>query len=90
MIFFNALKVLFFITQFDIISSFHGASNTPKRQQQKMEMSIEFAESLPGALPPMSFFDPLKISSRVSDDEVKRLREAEIKHGRVVSYHLTC
>lgn len=41
------------------------------------------ASDLPGALPPVGFFDPLGLSSDKTDGEMKKIREAELKHGRV-------
>lgn len=38
---------------------------------------------LPGAIEPLGFFDPLELSKDADLNEVKRLREAEIMHGRV-------
>eukprot|EP00978_Attheya_sp_CCMP212_P030068 scaffold109346_cov47-Attheya_sp.AAC.1 len=36
---------------------------------------------LPGAISPFGFFDPLGFTKDSNEDEVKRLREAEIMHG---------
>jgi hypothetical protein len=41
------------------------------------------AEGLAGATSPLGFFDPLGLSAGKSDGEVKKIREAELKHGRV-------
>ena len=41
------------------------------------------AEDLPGALPPTGFFDPWLIAANRTPKEVKKLREAELKHGRL-------
>lgn len=41
------------------------------------------ASDLPGALPPLGFFDPLGLSEGKSELEVKKIREAELKHGRL-------
>jgi hypothetical protein len=41
------------------------------------------AEGLPGALAPVGFFDPLGLSNGKSAADVKKIREAELKHGRV-------
>eukprot|EP00977_Amphora_coffeiformis_P007457 scaffold1620_cov148-Amphora_coffeaeformis.AAC.2 len=38
---------------------------------------------LPGAVDPLGFFDPLEISKQGDLNYVKRLREAEVMHGRV-------
>jgi hypothetical protein len=39
--------------------------------------------NIPGQLAPMGFFDPLGLSTNIDDQEFKRWREAELKHGRV-------
>ena len=41
------------------------------------------AADLPGALPPVGFFDPLDFASKADDLTLKRYREAEVTHGRV-------
>mmetsp|Transcript_10367 Transcript_10367/g.17170 ORF Transcript_10367/g.17170 Transcript_10367/m.17170 type:complete len:211 (-) Transcript_10367:162-794(-) len=41
------------------------------------------AESLPGALAPMGFFDPLGFAEKADEATMKRYREAEVTHGRV-------
>ena len=35
------------------------------------------------ALPPVGFFDPLGLSESKTDAEMKKIREAELKHGRL-------
>lgn len=40
-------------------------------------------ETLPGALPPVGFFDPLGFASKADANTLKRYREAELTHGRV-------
>merc|ERR1712173_160499 len=39
--------------------------------------------NLPGALPPVGFFDPLGLAEKANDATLLRYREAEITHGRV-------
>jgi len=39
--------------------------------------------SLPGALPPVGFFDPLGFAEKANDATLLRYREAEVTHGRV-------
>jgi len=41
------------------------------------------AIDLPGALPPVGFFDPLGFAEKADEKTLKRYREAEITHGRV-------
>jgi len=38
---------------------------------------------MPGALPPVGFFDPLGFADKADEQTLKRYREAEITHGRV-------
>merc|ERR1711920_810087 len=38
---------------------------------------------LPGALPPVGFFDPLGLAEKATDATLLRYREAEVTHGRV-------
>ena len=45
----------------------------------KRNLSFKYS----GALPPLNYFDPLKISSNLKDGGVKYLREAELHHSRV-------
>ena len=40
-------------------------------------------ETLPGALAPLGFFDPLGFASKADANTLKRYREAELTHGRV-------
>lgn len=40
-------------------------------------------KSAPGISAPLGFFDPLKLSSKVSEPRFKFYQEAELKHGRV-------
>lgn len=45
--------------------------------------SSQPAFGLPGAISPLGFFDPLGFTKDKSLSEVKRIREAEVMHGRV-------
>eukprot|EP00667_Euglena_gracilis_P019119 EG_transcript_20438 len=38
---------------------------------------------LPGAIQPLGYFDPLKLSQGKDFNELKKVRESELKHGRV-------
>lgn len=42
-----------------------------------------------GVLPPVSFFDPLGLSSYISESKFRLYRQAEIKHGRVSMLAIT-
>lgn len=45
--------------------------------------ALQTTTSLPGALPPLGFFDPLGFAAKANSMTLKRYREAEITHGRV-------
>eukprot|EP00578_Thalassiosira_sp_NH16_P024287 CAMPEP_0181100750 /NCGR_PEP_ID=MMETSP1071-20121207/13365_1 /TAXON_ID=35127 /ORGANISM="Thalassiosira sp., Strain NH16" /LENGTH=210 /DNA_ID=CAMNT_0023183511 /DNA_START=51 /DNA_END=683 /DNA_ORIENTATION=- len=46
-------------------------------------MNAFTADSMPGALAPMGFFDPLGFAAKADEKTLKRYREAEVTHGRV-------
>mmetsp|Transcript_2818 Transcript_2818/g.6340 ORF Transcript_2818/g.6340 Transcript_2818/m.6340 type:complete len:222 (+) Transcript_2818:112-777(+) len=46
-------------------------------------MSAFTVDTMPGALPPMGFFDPLGFAAKADEKTLKRYREAEVTHGRV-------
>merc|ERR1712183_471746 len=46
-------------------------------------MNAFTVDSLPGALPPVGFFDPLGFAEKADEGTLKRYREAEVTHGRV-------
>merc|ERR1719407_296058 len=54
-----------------------------KRANLKAQASAEFAYGLPGNIAPAGQFDPANFLEGASKDEVYRLREAELTHGRV-------
>jgi hypothetical protein len=45
--------------------------------------SSKFCAGLPGSTAPLGKFDPLGFTADKSIEEIKRLREAEVTHGRV-------
>ena len=59
--------------------AFSPARSTAIRASSKLSMSAEF---LPGALAPLGYFDPLSLSAGKTTGEVRKIREAELKHGR--------
>lgn len=61
------------------IQAFFVNHNNPTISS-RVQMS---ARNLPGALPPVGYFDPLGLSEGKSSTEVRKIREAELKHGRV-------
>jgi light-harvesting complex I chlorophyll a/b binding protein 1 len=54
----------------------------PKKSAVTLKMT-EQIDSIPGQLPPTGYFDPLGLSKGISTAELKKWREAELKHGRV-------
>merc|ERR1712127_43848 len=46
-------------------------------------MSAFTVDTMPGALAPMGFFDPLGFAAKADEKTLKRYREAEVAHGRV-------
>jgi hypothetical protein len=42
-----------------------------------------FCAGLPGSIDPLGYFDPLGFTKDASVEDIKRLREAEVTHGRV-------
>jgi hypothetical protein len=52
-------------------------------KQSSTAIKMSFAEELPGALPPVGFFDPLGFAEKADENTMKRYREAELTHGRV-------
>merc|ERR1719460_43757 len=61
------------------------APPTPRAGNVKAVIAAkrEFCYGLPGAIAPAGQFDPANFLEGASKDEVYRLREAEITHGRV-------
>jgi len=53
---------------------------TVRTASNRLAMS---AEELVGSLPPVGYFDPLGLANGKSAGEIKKFREAELKHGRV-------
>jgi len=45
-------------------------------------------QTLPGALAPVGFFDPLGFAEKADPATLKRYREAELTHGRVRKYNI--
>jgi hypothetical protein len=54
--------------------------------KNKLNSKAKFAlisEDIPGQTAPFGFFDPLGLSSGISDRQFRRWQEAELKHGRI-------
>lgn len=71
-------KVIVICSILAVASAF--STSRPSTGLGSLKMS---AESMVGSLPPVGFFDPLGLSAGKSDGELKKYREAELKHGRV-------
>ena len=41
-------------------------------------------DTIPGAIAPTGVFDPLSFAEKADENTLKRYREAELTHGRVV------
>merc|ERR1711966_544351 len=62
--------------------SFNRAPAAPatKAAAAKPAFSVE---TMPGALAPVGFFDPIGFAANADENTLKRYREAEVTHGRV-------
>lgn len=72
------LTLLSFLT----IASAFVPSRLSAVRTTKAQLSMS-AKDLVGAVAPLGYFDPLKLSEGKTPGEVKKIREAELKHGRV-------
>ena len=70
-----------------ILSLFGSAAAFAPAPSAKLSTALNAdfanAESLPGALDPVGFFDPLGFAEKADEATMKRYREAELTHGRV-------
>lgn len=60
-----------------------GLKKPPSLLNPQQSAKFSTLVDLPGVVAPTGYFDPLGLSSKVSDETLKKWREAEIKHGRV-------
>jgi len=60
-----------------------AAAFAPASMSQTSSALKASAESLPGALAPVGFFDPLGLADKATDATLMRYREAELAHGRI-------
>lgn len=72
----------------DILALTDAADSTVKDKEVGKEIEGEanptaYLAKLPGALPPLGFFDPAGFTKGKSVSDLKRLREAELVHSRV-------
>jgi hypothetical protein len=59
------------------------AAFAPARSAMRSSAMKMSAEGMVGQLAPVGFFDPLGLSTDKTPSELKKYREAELKHGRV-------
>ena len=60
---------------------YHQIIGSKKKCSCNLQMSA--VKDMDGILPPTGFFDPLQLSLGKSEAELKKWREAELKHGRL-------
>lgn len=73
------MKTIAFVTLF----SGYVAAFSPVSMQRTNTPLMAAIDDLPGALPPVGFFDPLGFAEKADDSTLLRYREAEVTHGRV-------
>merc|ERR1712157_207798 len=62
----------------------YTTSFTAHLQRKTVPSAVKLSSAdLPGALPPVGFFDPLGLAEKATEATLLRYREAEITHGRV-------
>jgi hypothetical protein len=71
------------IVTLSALASAAAFSPMPLKSGLKSKSIKMAAEDMVGSLAPVGFFDPLQLSAGKSDGELKKIREAELKHGRV-------
>jgi hypothetical protein len=73
-------KVLaYFVACLAVISAFSPAAS---RKASGTALKMSFKNAL-GAQPPLGFFDPLGLLKDADEERFQRLRDVEIKHGRI-------
>jgi len=75
-----------FLTVFSLLTptiSFSNSFLTKNKKSSLMPVPYKVIDTLPGAIEPLGFWDPLNITSKCDNDQVLYLREAEQHHGRV-------
>merc|ERR1712070_677896 len=77
---FNKMKFLNIALLAGSVSAF---APSPVSRQSSQALKAFDVENLPGALPPVGFFDPLGFAEKADANTLKRYREAEVTHGRV-------
>ena len=75
-----------FLTFFSLLSTTNSLSNSflyKNKKASSMTVPYKVIDTLPGAIEPLGFWDPLNITSKCDNDQILYLREAEQHHGRV-------
>lgn len=72
------------VALFSCASAFRAFPATKRSNACKVAMMEDV-----GALPPVGFFDPLGLSNGKSPEELKKWREAELKHGNDLLHQVT-
>jgi len=78
------LTLLLLLALIGLAQCFMPKTTKPKRSYtSKGLITINVPNDMAGTLGPLGVFDPLGFTTRGSAEEVKRWREAELKHGRI-------
>ena len=72
------------------VDAFSFGRTEPPAAPEPVSSDAFSIDNMPGALPPMGFFDPLGFAEKADEGTLKRYREAEITHGRVGKLVITC
>jgi len=65
------------------VASALGFAPSGSRSSRVQLSMVDSISDLPGATSPFGFFDPLGLGKTTDPKEISRIREAELKHGRV-------
>eukprot|EP01031_Cornospumella_fuschlensis_P011809 gene11809-14435_t len=75
-----AQSFIVFAAIFTVATAFRLSSMGAASRINSLQMT---AKNLPGAVAPLGYFDPLGLANDKSPIQVKKIREAELKHGRL-------
>lgn len=75
--------IFFLLVTFLAALALTSAFKPELRTSKVKPLQSTIPRDLPGVLAPTGYFDPFRFSANVSEDTIKRWREAELKHGRV-------
>lgn len=74
---------MFAIVAVSIIASATAFAPRTSSMRMSVELPSFNAKSFPGVSEPFGYFDPLGLSTDLTEEDFKKYRESEIKHGRV-------